>query len=70
MIVAVFLGNRPTAGYGVDISRVRDDQGTLVVQYRETQPGPDQITAQILTSPYHIVAVPKHAGAIRFEKIN
>ena len=70
MVVGIFLGSRPTAGYGADVAAVRDEQGVLIVQYRETQPGPERITAQVLTSPYHLIAVPKHDGAVRFEKIN
>ena len=69
MVAAVFLGTRPTAGYSVEIMRTRDERGSLVVEYVEKRPGPDQITAQMLTSPFHIVTVPAHAGAVRFEKV-
>ena len=37
MVVAVFLGSRPTAGYSVEIVGATDDGGVLVVQYRETR---------------------------------
>jgi PrcB C-terminal len=68
MIVAVFLGSRPTAGYAVEIVGAEVKNGALVVRYRETRPAPGTITAQILTSPYHIAAVRKHDGDVRFEK--
>jgi hypothetical protein len=68
MVLAVFLGSRPSGGYQVQISGVRVDGDTLVVQWRETAPGPGQLAAQVLTSPSHIVTVPRHAGDIRFEK--
>ena len=68
-VVAVFLGTRPTAGYSVEIVRTRAERGSLVVEYVEKQPGPDAIAAQMLTSPYHIVAIPAHAGPVRFEKV-
>ena len=38
MVVAVFLGSRPTAGFSVEIVGTRDDGPALVVQYRETRP--------------------------------
>jgi hypothetical protein len=69
MVVGVFLGSRPTAGFGVQIVSARVDHGALVVQYRETRPPGDSITAQVLTSPYQLVTLPKRAGEIRFEKI-
>lgn len=68
MIVAVFMGSRPTAGFAVDITSAAEREGKLVVSYRETRPGGGAITAQVLTSPYHIVAVPKSALAVVFEK--
>ena len=69
MVVGVFLGTRPTAGFGVQIVSAHVDRGALVVQYRETRPSGDSITAQVLTSPYQLVTLPKRAGEIRFEKI-
>jgi hypothetical protein len=68
MVVAVFLGSRPTAGFGVEIVGAEVRNGALVVRYREARPAADAITAQILTSPYHIVAVQQYAGDVRFQK--
>lgn len=68
MVLAVFLGSRPSAGYQVEISAVRLEGNTLVVQWREAAPGPGQAAAQVMTSPSHLVTVPRHAGDIRFEQ--
>jgi hypothetical protein len=68
MVVGLFLGSRPTAGFGIDLVETRDEQGTLVVVYRETTPPRDALTAQMLTFPYILVALPRHAGAVRFER--
>jgi hypothetical protein len=69
MVVGVFLGSRSTAGYGVEIVSVQPDGGRVVVRYRQGSPRGDAITAQVITSPYHIVAVPKAAGDVTFEKV-
>jgi hypothetical protein len=69
MVVGVFMGSRPTAGFAVEIVRTRLQQGTLIVEYRETPPPADAMTAQILTAPYHLAAIPKFAGPVKFEKI-
>ena len=69
MVVGVFMGTRPTAGFGVQIQNVREEQGVLIVQYRETRPAADAMTAQVLTMPYHLVAIPRRAGDVKFEKV-
>jgi hypothetical protein len=69
MVIGVFLGSRPTGGYQVQITGVRVEGDTLVVQWSEQQPGRDQVAAQVMTSPSHIVTVPRHAGEVRFEKV-
>jgi hypothetical protein len=67
-IVAVFLGTRMTAGFDVEITGTRREGGALVVEWRETRPPPDAVTAQVITSPAHLVAIPRVEGEIRFEK--
>jgi hypothetical protein len=69
MVVGVFLGSRPTAGYGVEILRTIGGGGAFIVEYVETAPPPGAITAQVLTMPYHLVAVPAHAGEVTFKRI-
>lgn len=68
-VLAVFLGTRPSAGFRVDIVEVTHDSGALV-RYRETRPAPGEMTAQILTSPFHIVSVPRLEERVRFEPID
>lgn len=70
MAAGVFLGSRPTAGFDVEIVGSAAMDGTLVVQYREVRPAGDAITAQIITSPYHLVALPRFTGDVRFERVN
>ena len=69
MVLGVFLGNRPTPGYGVEIFGTRLQGAELVVQFRETPPPPGRILAQLITSPFVMVARPQHQGVVRFEKL-
>jgi hypothetical protein len=69
MVVGVFLGSRATAGFGVEIVGTREEAGALVVRYRETRPGPGLLAAQIITSPYAIVALPQRDRGVTFEKV-
>ncbi len=70
MVLGVFMGSQPTGGYAVEIRRVRSETDGLVVEYTETRPGAGNVTAQVLTSPCHIVTVPVHAGAVTFERVD
>ena len=70
VVAAVFLGTRPTAGFSIEIVRVRQESLALVVEYRETRPAPDSVAAQVLTSPYHIVAIPRgSATQVKFARV-
>jgi hypothetical protein len=69
MVVAIFLGSRPSAGYSVEITGVKEANGAVVVQYHETRPRADVVTAQVITDPYHIVVIPKRAGNVIFEQM-
>lgn len=68
-VVAVFMGTRMTAGFAVEIVGSREEGGNVVVMYKETAPPRDAITAQVLVSPYHLVALPKRPGTITFQKM-
>jgi hypothetical protein len=68
MVVAVFLGSRPSAGFEVQITRVQREGDAAVVTWAERRPGRDQIAAQVMTAPAHIVSVPRVDGTVRFVK--
>ncbi len=69
MVVGVFVGTRPTAGFAVEIVGYRAVGSDVVVQYAETIPPRGALTAQVLTSPFHLVVVPKQTGNVTFEKV-
>ena len=64
-VVGVFLGNRPTSGYSVEVLAARADNGVVVVEWAETRPDPGDITAQVVTAPFHLVSMPAYAGPLR-----
>ena len=69
LVAAVFLGTRPTGGFGVDVVRARRDGDAVVVEYVERRPDPGLLVTQALTSPFHIVRLPRHDGAVRFQRV-
>jgi RNA polymerase sigma factor (sigma-70 family) len=67
MVLAAFMGRKPTGGHAITITRVvRTDKG-LTAYVRETVPGPGDIVTDALTSPYHFVVVPADKGPVTFE---
>lgn len=70
IVVGVFVGSRPTAGYQVDITTVKSDGGLAVVEYRERRPAPGTLVAQVLTSPFHLVSLPRGVDTIQFRNID
>lgn len=69
MVVGVFLGSRPTAGWVLEIVSAAPEGDAFVVRYRELAPPPGAVTAQVITSYHHLVAVPKTSATVRFEKL-
>lgn len=68
MMVLVALGERRTGGYSLEIKTVRSSEDRLVVEYIERHPDPRCPTPQVLTTPYHAVAVPRSEARPRFER--
>jgi len=64
VIVAVFLGLRPSAGYEVDILGARREADALVVEWRERVPEPGNPPAE--TTPFAMVGIPLHPGPVTF----
>jgi hypothetical protein len=61
LVVAAFLGQRPTAGYGIGLGPARhvveDDGPWLEVTVTTRRPPPGALTAQVITSPYCLARV-------------
>lgn len=70
IVVGVFLGSRPTAGFSVEIAAVREEAGRTVVEYVERRPPRDELVAQILTSPFHVVRLMRTTGAVEFRRLS
>jgi hypothetical protein len=70
MVVGVFMGSRPTAGFSTTIVTSTAVKEVLVIRYRETIPSRNAMTAQVLTFPYHLVAIARATVTdVKFEKV-
>jgi uncharacterized membrane protein len=66
MVAAVFAGERPTPGFGIEITGTARDGQALTLAVTERSPAPGMIAAQILVTPFHIVTLPRYDGEVRF----
>jgi hypothetical protein len=69
IVAAVFLGTRRSGGFSVEVIGYRREGSALVIDYVERIPAAGGIVTQALTSPYHIVMLPRFDGPIRFRKV-
>lgn len=59
IVIALFLGQRPTAGYVPEIVNVIDGSSEVIVVLREKSPPPDSLQAQVVTQPYAVYTLPR-----------
>jgi hypothetical protein len=66
MVAAAFAGDRPTPGYAIEIVKARREGDALTISVVESTPPPGSIAAQLIVTPFHIVSLPRHDGAVAF----
>jgi hypothetical protein len=66
MVLAVFMGERPTGGHAITIEDVAFGDKEIRVTVWEQSPPPDALTTQAFTQPFHIVVVKKSALPVKF----
>ena len=62
-VVAVFLGPRPTSGYGVSVLGFEEIDGGWTLRVHESTPEPGMAQMQVMTMPFAMLAVPHFEGA-------
>jgi hypothetical protein len=66
IIAAVFAGDRPTPGYGIEITGLHREGDSLAIVVTESRPAPGTLAAQVIVTPFHIVALPRFEGSVSF----
>jgi len=62
----VFLGQRRTGGYSVEIVEVLHSGEYLRVEYTEQTPGPDRRVTQVITAPWTVILLPRISTPVHF----
>jgi hypothetical protein len=64
MVVAYFLGQKPTTGYGVEIEAVDVSDTGLLLRPVHLEPGKNCMVGQAITFPVVVVKVPARSGNV------
>jgi len=68
MVVAIFLGEKPNAGYNLEIQKVAlRAAGGAEVEFMEYLPNPDSEYAAVLVYPHDVVIFQRVEGEILFQ---
>lgn len=70
MVVAIFLGEKTTGGYVVEMRTVELDGSNMRLYYREKSPAPDAMVTQVLTQPFHLIKLQKYNASPIFIREN
>lgn len=57
-VLAVFAGEKPTGGYGIQVARVNDTDAARMIGIELTVPGAGCMMSKAKTEPYEFVSVP------------
>jgi len=66
MVLALFMGERPTGGYAIEVTRIERTDHGLSVHYLTSRPDPSAMQTQALTQPFHLVTVPRVDDPVTF----
>lgn len=66
MALFVSLGDRPSAGFAVEIASIEARDGAWFVRVRASAPPAGSMQAAMVTTPFDCVAVPRFDGRIEF----
>ena len=69
LVLAAMQGAKNSAGYAISITRAEQRGGEVRVEVEVSEPEEGAFTAQVLTSPYHLVLVERGAFDPRGELV-
>ena len=66
MVMAFFLGQRPTGGYDIQVQKIRTMEDHLLVNLRVERPDPRANTTMALTQTHTIIKLPRYKLPVKF----
>jgi len=69
-VIAIFGGSQSTAARSLRIADVSEEDGSIVVRYREVNEPAERAVASSTTSPFVIVAIPPQRPPVKFVRVS
>ncbi len=69
MVVAIFMGERSSGGYKIEIINIIKTEKQIVIEVEEEEPPPESLRTMALTQPYHIVVIKRYPLPVVFSKL-
>jgi hypothetical protein len=69
MLIGIFMGEKPSSGFGVYIISITRESSNILVRYRETSPKPNEMTLAVLSQPFQLITTGKSSLPVIFEKL-
>ena len=66
MVVALFMGERPTGGYAIEVTQIERTDAGLSIRYRTRHPDPSAMQTQALTQPFHLIKLARVDDSVTF----
>ena len=66
-VLFVSMGEKPSAGYRVEIDRMKRSDDTLKVKLKLQEPPPGEMSAMVMTQPFVMAKVKKEKGIRKVE---
>lgn len=60
ILIGIFLGQRPTSGYSINLEKVLLENKKIVIYAKEICPKKDQIVLMVITYPSVFIKIPKY----------
>jgi len=67
LYILVAYGEKPTAGYSVEIDKIEKLDGKVVVYSSFQDPDPDDLVATVITYPYDLVVIEDQGLPVTFK---
>ncbi|MCW1148724.1 protease complex subunit PrcB family protein [Flavobacterium lacisediminis] len=58
-VLVLYQGQKTSGGYSIDIESVLNENHTIFIKKKETEPKKGEMTTSVITSPYCISLIPK-----------
>jgi hypothetical protein len=69
-VIGIHLGQKPSSGYRVQVTRIEDKDSHLVVNYDVVSPSKNCNVDTALTYPYCFVAIAKNSKPVEYKARN